>query len=192
MHPASRIPAFALLAAMLLSAFNLRAEEPAPLPDSYVIQPGDVLQISVWKEPDLQGEVVVRPDGGVGFPLSGDVQAAGGSAKALREALRERLAKYLDDPEVTVVVKVASGSRIYVQGKVNRQGEFPLLRPTDVMQALALAGGATPFADVDDIRILRREGQQQIVIRFRYNDVAKGRRLEQNILLRSGDTVVVP
>jgi polysaccharide export outer membrane protein len=93
---------------------------------------------------------------------------------------------------VTVSVKMASGSRIYVQGKVNRPGEFPLVRPTDVMQALALAGGATPFAAVNSIRVLRREAGRQIVLRFRYDDVSRGRRLEQNVLLHSGDTVVVP
>jgi polysaccharide biosynthesis/export protein len=161
-------------------------------PDSYHIQPGDVLQIMVWKEEDLQAEVVVRPDGGVSFPLSGDLAAAGNTPQALREALHERLSKYIPDPVVTVTVKIANGNRIYVSGKVNRPGEFPLARPTDVMQALALAGGSTPFAKVNDIRVIRREGSQQTVLRFRYDDVAKGRRLEQNILLRSGDTVVVP
>jgi polysaccharide biosynthesis/export protein len=179
----------------VLSLFGLISQATAMEPsqsDAYLIQPGDVLQIVVWKEQDLQTEVVVRPDGGVSFPLSGDLKAAGSTAEALRDLLRERLSKYIPDPVVTVTVKTANGNRIYVSGKVNRPGEFPLARPMDVMQALALAGGATPYAKVNDIRVIRREGEQQTVLRFRYDDVAKGRRLEQNILLRSGDTVVVP
>jgi polysaccharide export outer membrane protein len=193
MYFISRLVVLSLLLAMPLPAALLHAAETAAaLPDSYLIQPGDVLQISVWKEPELQQEVIVRPDGGVSFPLSGDLQAAGKSAESLRNELRERLGKQILDPEVTVSVKIANGNRIFVVGKVNRPGEFPLVRPTDVMQALGLAGGATPFAAVNSIRVLRREGDRQVVIRFRYDDVAKGRHLEQNILLRSGDTVVVP
>ncbi len=193
MYSISKLVVLSLLTAMSLSgAFSRAAEPEASRPEAYLIQPGDVLQIMVWKETDLQSEVVVRPDGGVSFPLSGDLQAAGGTVEALRDALHERLLKYIPDPVVTVLVKIANGNRIYVVGKVNRPGEFPLMRPTDVMQALGLAGGATPFAAVNDIRILRREAGQQIVIRFRYDDVVKGRRLEQNVLLRSGDTVVVP
>lgn len=187
-----------LLALFLLTVSSLcipsapASEADASQPGAYLIQPGDLLQIMVWKEPDLQSEVMVRPDGGVSFPLSGDLPAAGGSTEALRDLLRDRLSKYIPDPVVTVSVKTPTGNRIYVVGKVNRPGEFPLLRPTDVMQALGLAGGATPFAEVNDIRVLRREAGRQIVIRFRYDDVVKGRRLEQNVLLRSGDTVVVP
>lgn len=165
-------------------------EPPAQPP--YQIQSGDVLQVSVWKEPDLQAELIVRPDGGVSFPLAGDLPAAGGTVEDLRRALDERLRKFIPDPVVTVAVKAIAGNRIYVAGKVNRPGDFLLSRPLDVMQALALAGGATPYADVDDIRILRRDGARLIALRFRYSDVAQGKALEQNILLQSGDTVVVP
>lgn len=168
------------------------AAAPGAIPAAYLIQPGDLLWISVWREPDLQAEVAVRPDGGISFHLSEDLMAAGGTVEQLRAALREGLSRYIPDPEVTVSVKVPSGNRIYVVGKVNRPGEFALVRPTDVMQALGLAGGATPFADLNDIRILRRAGTGQVAIRFRYDDVAKGRDLQQNVLLRSGDTVVVP
>jgi polysaccharide biosynthesis/export protein len=160
--------------------------------EPYRIQPGDVLQISVWREQELQQDVLVRPDGGVNFPLAGELQAAEGTIEALRSAIHERLGKFIPDPVVTVAVKGTLGSRIYIVGKVNRPGDFALGRPTDVMQALALAGGATPFADVNDIRILRREGDQQVSLSFKYDEVAKGRRLDQNVLLKSGDTVVVP
>ena len=159
---------------------------------SYLVQPGDTLSILVWKEQDLQGEFLVRPDGGLTFPLAGEIEAAGHTVEDIRRNLQSHLAKYVPDPVVTVVVKKTDGNRIFVVGKVNRPGEFALIRPMDVMQALSVAGGATPFADVNDIRVLRREGEQQHVFHFRYDDVRRGRSLAQNIVLRSGDTVVVP
>ncbi len=148
--------------------------------------------ISVWKEPELQAEVLVRPDGGLSFPLAGDVVAAGKSVQQLTALLDERLHPIISKPAVTVALKQIGGNRIYVMGKVNRPGEFPFARPIDVMQALALAGGMTPFAEVNDIQILRRESGTQVSIRFRYGDVERGRELGQNIVLLSGDTVVVP
>jgi polysaccharide export outer membrane protein len=158
----------------------------------YLIQPGDVLQVAVWKETDLTAEVLVRPDGGISFPLAGELPAAGHTVADLTAMLEQRIRKLEPDAVVTVVVKTASGNRVYVIGKVNRPGEFPLIGQIDVMQALSLAGGATPFADTNGIRILRRDGKRQSSIAFRYNDVERGRKLEQNILLQSGDTVVVP
>jgi polysaccharide export outer membrane protein len=159
---------------------------------SYIVQPGDSLLVTVWKEQELQGEVLVRPDGGLSFPVAGDIEAAGHTVDEIRKTLQARLTKYIPDPVVTVAVKAANGSRIFVVGKVNRPGDFPLIRPIDVMQALSLAGGATPYADVNGIRILRRDGGRQVVFRFRYDEVRRGRDLAQNILLHSGDTVVVP
>jgi polysaccharide export outer membrane protein len=158
----------------------------------YLIQPGDVLQVAVWKETDLTAEVLVRPDGGISFPLAGELPAAGHTVADLTAMIEQRIRKLEPDAVVTVVVKTASGNRVYVIGKVNRPGEFPLIGQIDVMQALSLAGGATPFADTNGIRILRRDGKRQSSIAFRYNDVERGRKLEQNILLQSGDTVVVP
>lgn len=163
-----------------------------PVDESYIVQPGDALQVMVWKEQELQGEVLVRPDGGLSFPLAGDVEAAGHTVEEIRKVLQSRLTKYIPDPVVTVAVKAPNGSRIFVVGKVNRPGDFPLIRPIDVMQALSLAGGTTPYADVNGIRILRRDGSRQLVFRFRYDEVRRGRDLSQNILLHSGDTVVVP
>jgi polysaccharide export outer membrane protein len=158
----------------------------------YAVQPGDILSISVWKEPDLLAELLVRPDGGFSFPLVGEMQAKGQSVEQLQELLTTKLKKFIPDPVVTVAVKLIGGSRIYVIGKVNRPGEYPLYRPLDVMQALSLAGGTTPYASVNDIAILRRDEHKQIAIGFRYGDVEKGKALEQNMLLKSGDTVVVP
>ena len=169
------------------------AGKPATEPElTYLIQPGDLLFISVWKEADLQVEVLVRPDGGLSFPLAGEQLAAGHTVAELRQTLTERLKKFIPDPVVTVAVRQLGGNRIYVIGKVNRPGEFPFSRPLDVMQSLSLAGGATSFASLDDIRILRREAGKQVVFRFHYEEVARGRNLEQNVLLKSGDTVVVP
>ncbi len=160
--------------------------------DGYRVQPGDILTISVWKERDLQGEILVRPDGGLSFPLAGDLDADGKTTQELADALATKLKRFIPDPVVTVAVKQIGGNRVYVLGKVNRPGEFPFSRPVDVMQALALAGGATAFAEVNDIRILRREGGVLRSLPFRYAEVERGKELAQNVLLKSGDTVVVP
>ena len=138
-------------------------------------------------------EVLVRPDGGMSFPLVGDVRASGRTVDEVRALIDERLRKFIPDPSVAVAVKQIGGNRVYVLGKVNRPGEFTFSQSIDVMQALSLAGGATSFASLDDIQILRREqGGKQTARRFRYSDVERGRSLDQNILLKSGDTVVVP
>ena len=169
------------------------APEEAVRANAYRIQPGDILNISVWKEQDLQSDVIVRPDGGLSFPLAGDQLAEGRTIDELRKLLAEKLKKFVPDPVVTVAVKQLGGNRIYVVGKVARPGEFPFSRPLDVMQSLSLAGGATSFADVNDIRILRRgENGKQVMLSFKYDDVSRGRHLEQNVLLQTGDTVVVP
>lgn len=168
------------------------AEAERPGGTVYLIRSGDVLSIAVWKEPDLAADVVVRPDGGFSFPLAGDVQAAGNSVEEVRILLGQSLRRYLSDPVITVAVKQSGGSRIFVVGKVNRPGDFLLSGPLDVMQALGLAGGATPFASLNDIQVLRRENGKTQAISFRYRDIERGRRLEQNILLQAGDTVVVP
>ncbi|HXP26959.1 MAG TPA: polysaccharide biosynthesis/export family protein [Steroidobacteraceae bacterium] len=169
------------------------ADEPAAVsPDGYKLRAGDMLVISVWKETDLQGEVLVRPDGGISFALAGELPAAGHTVAELTSMLETKIRKFIPDAVVTVSVKAAGGNRIYVIGKVTRPGDFPLIGPIDVVQALTLAGGSTPFANTNAIRILRREGDREISIPFRYGDIEHGRRLSQNILLRNGDTVVVP
>jgi len=160
--------------------------------EGYQLQPGDVLQVSVWKEQELQSEVIIRPDGGISFPLAGDLPAAGRTVDQLRGELESRLRRLVPEAAVYVTVKSPQGNRVYVIGKVNKPGDFVLNRPTDVMQALSLAAGATPFADLNDIRVLRRVDGKQITIPFHYSDVARGRNLRQNIMLQGGDTVVVP
>jgi polysaccharide biosynthesis/export protein len=158
----------------------------------YRLQPGDVVTISVWKEKDLETEALVRPDGGLSFPLVGDVDAAGRTIEDVRAILAQRLKPFIPDPVVTVAVKLIGGNHIYVIGKVNKPGDFPFSTPVDVMQALSMAGGATPFASLNDIVILRRQNGKERVLRFRYGDVMRGRSLAENVVLESGDTVVVP
>ena len=161
-------------------------------PGSYIVQPGDMLTISVWKEKDLQGDVSVRPDGGLNFPLVGDIIASGKTVEELRKEITARLSKYVPDPVVTVIVKQSLGYRIFVIGKVTRPGDFPAGRDIDVMQALSMAGGPTPFASLNKIKILRRVKGELIAIPFKYSKVQKGEDLQQNIILQGGDVVVVP
>jgi polysaccharide export outer membrane protein len=153
---------------------------------------GDGLEISVWKEPDLQGPVLVTPDGSFSFPLVGQVDARGKTVSELQQVITERLAKFISDPVVTVSVREIRGNKVYVIGQVNRPGEFIVNPRVDVMQALSMAGGTTAFASLDDIRILRRDGAKQESLEFDYNAVARGKDLTQNIELRAGDIVVVP
>ncbi len=188
----TRISAAVLAILSLLATAAMCRAADAAVGGGYKLQPGDVLQVVVWKETDLQSEVLIRPDGGISFALAGDIQAAGLTTDEVRAELESRVRKLVPDAVVTVQVKAASGNRVFVIGKVNRPGDFALIRPIDVMQALSLAGGATPFANTNGIRVLHRDGNVQTAVRFRYSDVAHGRHLEQNILLQSGDTVVVP
>jgi polysaccharide export outer membrane protein len=162
--------------------------------DNYKINPGDVLRVVVWNEEALTVETLVRPDGQIGLPLAGQIQV-GGLDPAVAEAnISKALQKYLKDaPSVTVMVLRADGNKIFVIGKVNRPGEFPINRPTDVMQALALGSGLNQFAAENNIKILRRDADgKQFSIPFEYSDVKNGEALETNILLQSGDIVVVP
>ena len=160
--------------------------------DAYMVQPGDQLLISVWKEEDLLQEVLIRPDGGFSFPLAGDMSAAGKSVETISQEVSTRLRRYIPDLVVTVAVTAINGNKIYVIGQVNNPGAFVMNPRVDVMQALSMAGGTTPFADLNDIKILRRSKLGQTVFPFRYNDVARGRKLSQNVMLESGDVVVVP
>jgi polysaccharide export outer membrane protein len=158
----------------------------------YQIGPEDVLHISVWKEEELNREVLVRPDGGISFPLAGNMQAAGKTIQELTKELTGRIQRYIPDAVVTVTVGKVSGYDIFVIGKVQKPGQYTLGQYVDVLQALTLAGGLTPFASEDNIRIQRRESGKVLVFPFEYSDIQKGRKLHQNIILQSGDVVVVP
>lgn len=158
----------------------------------YRIQASDILQVSVWKEEDLQSEILVRPDGKFSFPLAGEIVAQARTIEDVRAAVAAKIEQYIPDPVVTVTLRQSLGNRIFVLGKVNRPGEFPLTQDMDVMQALALGGGLATFADSKDISILRRDNASQKAIQFNYQEVEYGKNLEQNVLLRPGDIVVVP
>jgi len=189
---------YSLATLMLLSILALAASQSAlaqdgPAPrEPYTINPGDLLEISVWKEPDLQREVLVRPDGAFSFPLSGDIDAVGRTVEAVRQELTDRLSTFIPDLVVTVTVAAINGNKIYVIGQVNTPGQFVVNPRVDVIQALSIAGGMTPFAEPNDIKILRRRNGVQTIFRFRYNDIIKGQNLEQNVLLEVGDVVLVP
>lgn len=158
----------------------------------YRISAEDVLGVTVWKEEGLDQKVVVRPDGGFSFPLAGDVQAAGKTPKEVEADIAARLARYIPDAVVTVSVLELKGLRIYVNGKVRTPGQYTVGRYVDVLQAITLAGGLTPFANDGNIRILRRENGKEVVFDFDYGQVQQGRKLEQNIILQADDVVVVP
>lgn len=164
----------------------------APVDQGYTVQPGDVLEISVWKEPDLQREVIVRPDGAFSFPLADEINAVGKTVVQIRAELTERLTRFIPDLVATVMVKEIEGNKIYVIGQVNKPGTFVMNPNVDIVQALSLAGGTTPFASLNSIRILRREAGKQVALNFNYDDVSKGRNLDQNVVLRAGDVVLVP
>jgi polysaccharide biosynthesis/export protein len=170
------------------------APSTGPLADStYTVKAGDTLLVSVWKEPDLQGPVLVRPDGMFSFPLAGQLDARNKSVAELQQELTTKLKKFISDPVVTVSIQEIKGNKVYVIGQVQKPGDFVVNPRVDVMQALSMAGGTTPFAALGDIMILRRtdSGQQQ-ALPFKYTDVVRGRNLQQNIMLQAGDVVVVP
>jgi polysaccharide export outer membrane protein len=160
--------------------------------DAYRIGPEDMLEISVWKEDALKKEVLVRPDGDISFPLAGDLHAAGRTVAELREEIAKRIEKYIPEPVVSVLVVRVASNKIYVIGRVTKSGDYPSGRYVDVLQALAMAGGLTPFADEKDIRIIRRESGRDVVFPFDFRAVSRGEKLEQNIRLQGGDVVVVP
>ena len=140
----------------------------------------------------MQREVLVRPDGWITFPWVGNVSAKGKNAQQLQDEIGTRLRKYIPDPNVSISVKKVAGYKVFIIGKVNKPGEFVVGRYIDVIQALTLAGGLTPFASESNIKILRKENDKETVILFDYSDVRKGRLLEQNIMLKSGDVIIVP
>ncbi len=160
--------------------------------NDYLVQAGDVLEISLWREEDLDKELMVRPDGYFSFPLVGDVLAAGKTVENIRAEITEKINTFIPEPEVNVSLLSNQGNRIYIIGKVATPGAVILNHDVDVMQALSIAGGTTTFAKLNKILILRRNNGVQQSIPFRYGDIEKGENLEQNIILQQGDIIVVP
>ncbi len=160
-----------------------------PPRSEYIIGPEDVLHISVWKDESLTTDAVVRSDGKISVPLINDIQASGLTVMQLTKEITGKLKEYIPGVDVTVIVTEMNSNKIYVQGEVTRPGPQPFNGNLTVIQALALAGGLTPYADRDSIVILRENGEK---LRFNYKEVMHGKRLEQNIRLRRGDTIIVP
>ncbi len=160
--------------------------------DGYRLNPGDVLDISVWKEEGMQREVMVLPDGKISFPLAGHVMAAGKTVLMLERILAARLKKFYPNTVISVAVKSVIGNKIFVIGEVNNPGAYQVAHRIDVMQVLSLAGGLTQFAEKVGIKVLRRADGKQNAIPFDYSRVQRGRDLPTNILLQSGDIVIVP
>jgi polysaccharide biosynthesis/export protein len=168
------------------------AVTPATTDPAYVIGAQDVLDVNVWKEPDMTRIVPVRPDGKITLPLINDVEAAGSTPQQLAATVTERLRKFITEPQVTVIVTQINSQRIFVVGEVLRAGAFPLVPGTTVLQALASAGGFTTFANVKKIHVMRTVNGKHIQLPFNYREVLKGDNADQNIKLEPGDTVVVP
>lgn len=158
----------------------------------YLIGPEDALEIAVWKDDTLKSTTLVRPDGAISFPLVGDLQASGRTVAQVRDELTARLSKFIPEVVVSVAVVRVASYRVYVIGRVNKPGEIAAGRRVDVLQALSLAGGLTPFAADDEIRIIRRADGRSLSIPFDYARLRKGGDPNQNITLQSGDVVLVP
>jgi len=158
----------------------------------YVIGEEDILAINVWKEAEISRTVPVRPDGKISLPLVNDVQAAGLTPTQLSMVITERLRKFLAEPQVTVIVTQINSRRIYILGEVGRAGAYPMLPNMTVLQAVSSAGGFSQYANLKGIYVMRSENGKQVRFPFNYKEVIKGLRTEQNIILKPGDTIVVP
>jgi len=168
------------------------AHKPATDDPNYLIGAQDVLDISVWKEPDLSRSVPVRPDGKVSLPLLNDVQAAGLTPSELTAKITSGLNKFMTNPQVTVIVSQINSQRFYLLGEVTRPGAFALLPGMTILQALSDAGGLTPFANSKKIYVIRQQNGKQEKLFFNYKEVLDGKRQEQNVDLKAGDTIIVP
>ena len=160
--------------------------------ERYLLNAGDVLDISVWNEEALQKQVIILPDGMIAFPLAGELAAEGETVTALQSALKRKLSEYLSDPVVTVSVVAVSGNNIHILGKVLTPGNFVMNNTLDAMQALSLAGGLSPYAEENNIIVLRRIGERQQILPVHYAAIKKGQDLETNVVLKSGDVIVIP
>jgi polysaccharide biosynthesis/export protein len=180
------------------------AQQPAPptappavaggvaLPSDYVIGTDDVLSIVFWREKDMSADVVVRPDGRISLPLLNDIDAAGQTPDQLRAVIVKAAAKFVTEPNATVVVKEIHSRKVFITGQVAKPGSYPLSADMTVMQVIALGGGLLEYADAKGIVVIRKEDGREKYFKFNYRDVLKGKNVQQNILLKLGDTVVVP
>jgi polysaccharide export outer membrane protein len=177
------------------AAANARVVATGPsLPADYVIGPDDVLSIVFWKDKDMSADVVVRPDGKITLPLGKEIVASGLTPDQLREAVIQEAKRFVngDAPTANVIVKQINSRKVFITGMVEKPGPYPLTSPTTVMQLIAVAGGLREYAKMKEIVVMRTDARGVVAYTFNYEEIAKGRKLTQNILLRPGDTVVVP
>jgi polysaccharide export outer membrane protein len=212
------VPLFALSAAPVLAGQAPAASTPAPtspspssvkpapgsnaagpaiptgvqVPADYLIGPEDVLTIVFWREKDLSSDVVVRPDGRISLPVLQDVHASGLTPEQLRDSLTKTAERYVEDPNVTVVVKEINSRRVFITGQVAKPGPYNITSPMTVLQLIAFAGGLLEYADDEHILIMRVEKDTPVSYRFNYKEITRQRNLKQNVLLKPGDTVIVP
>lgn len=193
----------AFVLAVLAAAWPAAAQAPVPAPenvvptgvtppDDYVIGPEDVLEVVFWREKDLSGQVMVRPDGMVSLPLLNDVQAAGLSVEQFRQNLLKAAGRYVENPSAAVIVRTINSRKIFITGEVNKPGAYALGGPMTVVQLLTLAGGFKEYADQKNVAIVRVEDGKTVRHKFNYKDYARGKNTQQDIALKPGDTVIVP
>lgn len=163
-----------------------------PTPPDYVIGPDDVLTIVFWRDKDMSGDVAVRPDGKISLPLINEVQATGLTPEQLRVSVTEAAGKYVEDPNVTVVVKAINSRKVFITGQVGKPGPYPLSSPTTVLQLIATAGGVGEYSKSEKIVVMRTENGKSVSHKFNYKEVTEGKKLQQNIELKPGDTIIVP
>ena len=188
----------ALMVTNLITDVGSAAEPPgaASHPDNpsgdYIIGSGDILEISVWKEPDLAKQVTVLPDGSISFPLIGQIHAEGLTLNQLKEQIEQKILRFVPHPNLTVAVFEVRSLYIYIVGKVYKSGRFEFNADIDVLQALAMAGGLNPYAKKSKIKIFRKHNGSRIIFDFDYDQVTEGKHLDQNLILKRGDVIVVP
>lgn len=189
----TRVSSLALLIAALALTGVASAQEAAPTePGTYVVGVSDVLAIVVWKNPELSVTVPVRPDGRISVPLVGEIEAVQQTPTQIQTTLTAAFAEFVTSPAVTVVVEEINSHRVFIMGEVNSSGTYDILQPTRLLQALAMAGGLTDFAKKDKVVLLRDVAGVQQWITLSIKDIQAGKNLEDNILLRPGDTIIVP
>jgi polysaccharide export outer membrane protein len=175
-----------LLVSVILGSANVNAA------DKYLIGPGDLLDINIWKDDSLSRVVTVLPDGSISFPLIGEVEAADKTVSQLKQELEKKISRFVPDPVLSLIVQQVNSLQIYVVGRVNNPGRFMLNTNVNVLQALTIAGGLNPFAKRSKVKIMRKKDGQTTIYNFDFDEVAKGENLEQNITLRRGDVIVAP
>ena len=181
-----------VLAGALGSLLPALAQEESQSPNDFHIGVSDVLTISVWKNPELSAQVPVRPDGKIALPLVGEVQAAGLTPDQLRQDLNGQFASFVTAPTISVVVNQINSMKVFIVGEVRSPGSYDIIQPTRLMQALAMAGGLSEYADKSDVLVLRQAGSTENRIIVSVKGITNGKKLADNILLEPGDTIVVP